>query len=41
MNYRKGNLEDCKAIHSFICDMENRELPYDNIIDWSVNRTAQ
>ena len=29
MNYRKGNLEDCKAVHSLICDMENKELPYE------------
>ena len=29
MNYRKGNLGDCKAIHSLICDMENKELSYD------------
>ncbi len=29
MNYRKGNLDDCKAIHSLICDMENKELSYD------------
>jgi len=29
MNYRKGNLDDCKAIHSLICDMEKKELSYD------------
>lgn len=29
MKCRKGNLEDCKAIYSLICDMENRELSYD------------
>lgn len=29
MNYRKGSLEDCKAIYSLICDMENKELSYD------------
>ncbi len=29
MNYRKGNLDDCIAIHSLICEMENRELSYD------------
>lgn len=29
MKYRKSSLEDCKAIYSLICDMENKELSYD------------
>ena len=29
MKYRKGNLDDCKAIYSLVCDMENKELSYD------------
>lgn len=29
MQYRKGDLEDCKAVYSLICDMENKELSYD------------
>lgn len=27
--YRKGSLNDCKAVYSLICNMENKELPYD------------
>ncbi len=30
MMYRKSNLADCKTIYSLICDMENKELPYDS-----------
>jgi PhnO protein len=29
MEYRKSNLDDCKAIYSLICEMENKELSYD------------
>ncbi len=29
MKFRKSNLNDCKAIYSLICDMENKELAYD------------
>lgn len=29
MKCRKGNLDDCKAIYSLICDMEKKELFYD------------
>lgn len=29
MVYRKSTLEDCKAVYALICDMENKELPYD------------
>nr|WP_315115818.1 GNAT family N-acetyltransferase [uncultured Clostridium sp.] len=27
--YRESTLDDCKAIYSLICDMENKELSYD------------
>lgn len=33
MKYRKSSLEDCKAIYSLICDMENTELPYDRFCE--------
>ncbi|MDW2796898.1 GNAT family N-acetyltransferase [Clostridium boliviensis] len=29
MKYRKSDLDDCKAIYSLICELENRELPYE------------
>lgn len=29
MVYRQSTLDDCKAIYSLICDMENKELSYD------------
>lgn len=29
MECRKSTLDDCEAIYSLICDMENKELPYD------------
>ncbi len=29
MVYRKSALGDCRAIYALICDMENKELPYD------------
>ncbi len=29
MMYRKSISDDCKAIYSLICEMENKELPYD------------
>lgn len=29
MVYRKSTLEDCRAVYDLICDMENKELPYD------------
>jgi PhnO protein len=29
MIYRKSALNDCKAIYSLICDMENKKLPYE------------
>ena len=27
--YRKSEEKDCKAIYDLICDMENKQLPYD------------
>lgn len=27
--YRKSGEKDCKAIYELICDMENKQLPYD------------
>ena len=27
--YRKSGEKDCKAIYDLICDMENKQLPYD------------
>ena len=27
--YRKSEEKDCKAIYELICDMENKQLPYD------------
>ena len=33
MKFRKSTLEDCKAIHSLICDMESKKLPYDRFED--------
>lgn len=27
--YRKSAFEDCKATYALICDLENKELPYD------------
>lgn len=29
MIYRESDLSDCKAVYALICDMENKELPYD------------
>ncbi|WP_411682718.1 GNAT family N-acetyltransferase [Clostridium thailandense] len=29
MVYRKSTLDDCRAIYSLICGMENKKLPYD------------
>lgn len=29
MMYRKSASDDCKAVYSLICRMENKELPYD------------
>ena len=27
--YRKGTLNDCRKIYELICEMENKQLPYD------------
>lgn len=29
MKFRKSRLDDCKSIYDLICDMENKELPYE------------
>jgi PhnO protein len=31
--FRNGTLDDCKAIYSLVCNMENRALPYDRFFD--------
>lgn len=28
--YRKGTLNDCKGIYNLICEMERKQLPFDN-----------
>ena len=27
--FRKSEARDCKAVYNLICDMENKQLPYD------------
>ena len=31
--FRKATIEDCKKTYDLICDMENKELPYDRFED--------
>lgn len=31
--YRKGRIEDCKEIYGLICEMENRELPFERFYE--------
>ena len=31
--YRKSNRNDCKEIYNLICDMEEKELPYDTFLN--------
>ena len=30
--YRKSTLEDCRAIYQLICELEQKELPYQGLI---------
>ena len=31
--YRKSNINDCRAVYNLICDLENRQLPFDSFCE--------
>ena len=40
MSYRRATTEDAKAVYDLICDMENKELPFDRFEEIFREQTA-